>query len=167
MRRAFFLLLLLSACKKPLAEPPMAPSGPGPAPEARPIAPTPVQQIARNFERVAFPYDSAELTVAAQQALRENAALLAENPDVAVEVQGHCDERGTTEYNLALGQQRAAAVQRFLAANGVAKSRLAVVSYGEERPLQHGEGEHVWAQNRRAAFRVTGGDPEKVAGTVP
>jgi peptidoglycan-associated lipoprotein len=164
--RVVLLALALAACKKPVAGPPMADFGPEPAPAPAPVAPA-VARIARNFERVAFPYDSAELTAASQRALAENAALLVENADVTVEIQGHCDERGTTEYNLALGQKRAAAVRAFLVARGVGPSRLGVVSYGEERPFAEGEGEIAWAQNRRAEFRVTGGDVEAVAGTVP
>ena len=127
---------------------------------------TPTQEIARNFERVNFEYDSANLTTDAKSALDDNARILTENPGVTVQVQGHCDDRGTTSYNLSLGEQRAATVQRYLGACGVSATRIATISYGEERPLQSGEGEYAWAQNRRAEFLVTGGNTGLVMGTI-
>ena len=84
-----------------------------------------------------------------------------------VEIQGHADERGTTEYNLALGQKRAAAVRQFLLAEGVAPSRLSTISYGEEKPRAAGESETAWAQNRRAEFRITWSGDALVQGTTP
>jgi peptidoglycan-associated lipoprotein len=159
-------LLVLGACKKHVDDPVagyVEPPPPAPAPPAP--APTPAETVARNFERVQFVFDSAELTAAGKAALQENAALLTTYTDLSVEVQGHCDERGTTEYNLALGQARAQAVRKVLLASGASGSRVTAISYGEERPLEAGDGEVVWAENRRAEFRVTTGTAP-VRGTV-
>lgn len=166
MRTLLIALLLLPACKKPvpaasLGEPVPTEAAPAPAP-----APAVVQQVVRNFERVHFAFDSAALDEGSKAALRENATLLAAHADVKVEIQGHADERGTTEYNLALGDKRAAAVRSFLLAQGVAPTRLGTVSYGEERPLTGGYSETAWAQNRRAEFRVTYAGDALVEGTT-
>lgn len=107
-----------------------------------------------NFARVHFATDSALLDTEARQALAANAEILLQHRDVRVEVQGHADERGTIDYNLALGQRRGRVVIDELVARGVGPSRLALVSYGEERPLLAGAGESVWAENRRAEFRL-------------
>lgn len=162
----FLLLLAVAAgCKKPVpVEDPVRAVAP-PVEEAKPVA-TPAQQVARNFERVNFEFDSATLTAEAKVALDDNARILSEVPDLRIQVQGHCDDRGTTDYNVALGQQRAAAVQKYLMAAGVAATRVETLSYGEEKPLTSGEGEHVWAQNRRAEFLVLGGASSPVQGTT-
>jgi peptidoglycan-associated lipoprotein len=102
--------------------------------------------------RVFFDYDSAELRPDALGTLDAVAAWLAQNPQVNATIEGHCDERGTREYNLALGERRAAAVASYLAAAGVDPARLQTVSYGKERPAVVGSDETAWAQNRRAAF---------------
>jgi peptidoglycan-associated lipoprotein len=115
-------------------------------------------QMARNFERVYFDFDSSTLSASSKAALSENAAIMASVPDVRVEIQGHADDRGTTDYNIALGERRAQNVRSILTASGVAPSRVTQVSYGEERPVAVGGGESVWSQNRRAEFRVVWGD---------
>jgi peptidoglycan-associated lipoprotein len=107
---------------------------------------------------VYFDYDSNELTPDAQARLRTKAAILRANPGLQIRVDGHADERGSTEYNLALSQRRAETVRDFLAGYGIATSRISTIPYGEERPAVQGTGESVWAQNRRAEFSVTGGD---------
>ena len=106
----------------------------------------------RRFENqdIHFAYDSAELTPMSQMLLKEKAAWLEEQPGLYVEIQGHCDERGTTEYNLALGERRALAVKRFLVDLGIIPSRMSIISYGEEKPLALGHDETAWAKNRRA-----------------
>ena len=172
MRSLLALGLLLSAvslggCKK---APPAAPAPvvvPEAAPDPEPImeAPEPVQEIVKNFQRVYFDFDTASLGSEARSALSDNAALLQQHTAVKIEVQGHADERGTTEYNLALGQKRADSVKRFLSAQGVSASRLSVISYGEERPLEGLSSETAWSKNRRAEFRVTWGEAP-LAGTV-
>jgi peptidoglycan-associated lipoprotein len=103
---------------------------------------------------VNFDYDSAALTPAAKAILDQDAAIVQRNSGVRIEVQGHCDERGTTEYNLALGQRRADVVVRYLTGKGIASSRIKSVSYGEERPLSGGADEGSWSQNRRAELVV-------------
>lgn len=106
------------------------------------------------LETVYFDYDSAELKSEALTTLRENAAFLRENPGLRVQIEGHCDERGTFEYNLALGERRAQSVRKFLVKEGVEPSRLYTISYGEERPARVGHDESAWRWNRRAEFRI-------------
>ena len=117
-----------------------------------------------NFERVYFELDSSRLSPDARAALDENITLLQQRPDLKVEVQGHADERGTTDYNLALGARRAETVRNYMTKLGVAPERVTVLSYGEERPAAQGQGETVWSKNRRAEFRVTQGS--NVRGTL-
>jgi peptidoglycan-associated lipoprotein len=140
-----------------------------PAPEATtPWAPTEavVAIMLQNFQRVHFEFDSARLTPDSRAALSSNAELMRQYGSLAVEVQGHSDDRGTTEYNLALGQRRAAAVEEYLVALGVSPERVTIVTYGEEIPLQVGGGEVAWAANRRAEFRVIEGSDGAVAGSI-
>ncbi|SFR48202.1 peptidoglycan-associated lipoprotein [Marinobacter daqiaonensis] len=96
-----------------------------------------------------FDFDTAEIKPEARDVLAAHARYLANNPDVNVRLEGHTDERGTKEYNLALGERRANAVQRFLVVNGADRSQIETVSYGEEKPAAMGSGESAWAQNRR------------------
>jgi len=103
---------------------------------------------------VLFAYDSYVLSDAAQALLQAKAQFLKNNPDVQVVIEGHCDERGTREYNLALGDRRANAAQRYLTGLGVAGERMKTVSYGKERPLDPGQNEAAWAKNRRAHFVI-------------
>jgi peptidoglycan-associated lipoprotein len=105
---------------------------------------------------VTFDYDSSELREDARGTLRENAAWLQSHTGASVEVEGHCDERGTVEYNLALGAKRARTVRDYLAALGVADARLTTISYGEELPLCYEQNEGCWQRNRRAHFVVRG-----------
>ena len=105
-------------------------------------------------EDIFFEFDKATLTPEARETLTKNGGWLRTNPDVVITIEGHCDERGTNGYNLALGDRRAESVKIFLADLGVDRSRLATVSFGEERPLDRGQGEAAWAQNRRAHFLI-------------
>jgi peptidoglycan-associated lipoprotein len=105
---------------------------------------------------VYFGYDSAELTAEARAALDANAAVLKKYAAWTVTIEGHCDERGTAEYNLALGERRATAAQSYLVALGVPASRVKTVSYGKEFPFDPGHDEAAWAKNRRAHFVITG-----------
>jgi peptidoglycan-associated lipoprotein len=86
--------------------------------------------------------------------LKEKAAWLDQNPKVGIVIEGHCDERGTTEYNLALGERRAMSAQQFLLNLGVSAGRITIISFGEERPLDPGSDETAWAKNRRAHFVI-------------
>lgn len=101
-----------------------------------------------------FGYDKDDLTDAARATLRQNANWLKANPQWNVVLEGHCDERGTIEYNLALGQRRANSVRSYMASLGVDASRVRTVSYGEERPVDHGHNDAAWAKNRRAESKV-------------
>ena len=105
-------------------------------------------------ELVLFDYDSSVLTPMAQERVQSKAAYLKVYPNVKVIIEGHCDERGTPEYNLALGERRAEATKAFLVDLGVSPSRLTTISYGEERPFGMGHDESAWSQNRRAHFVV-------------
>ena len=102
-----------------------------------------------------FDYDSAELSPAAKTALDENAGVLKKYGAWVLTIEGHCDERGTPEYNLALGERRAVAARTYLVALGVASDRLRTVSYGKEFPFDPGHDEGAWAKNRRAHFVIT------------
>lgn len=106
---------------------------------------------------VHFDYDSFELDEPSRQTLQENAEWLKDHPNTRVEIEGHCDDRGTVEYNLALGAKRAAAAKSYLVALGIGRDRLTTISYGEELPLCHEETESCWSENRRAHFVVVGG----------
>ena len=103
---------------------------------------------------VFFDYDKAELRGDARAVLQEDARILKENPDARITLEGHCDERGTEEYNLALGQRRAEVVKAYLVDLGVAASRLSTISYGEEKPFSQGHDESAWSQNRRVHFLI-------------
>ena len=107
-------------------------------------------------DRVLFQYDSYELDEEARTILGKQAEWLARYPAVRVTVEGHADERGTREYNLALGDRRATAAKNFLAAQGVATGRMSTISFGKERPSAEGSDEAAWAQNRRAVTVVAG-----------
>jgi peptidoglycan-associated lipoprotein len=106
---------------------------------------------------VHFDYDQSDVRPDARAALDAKIPILQANPNVAIRIAGHTDERGSDEYNLALGQRRAAAAKRYLVERGIAESRIETISYGEERPVAQGSDEDAWAQNRRAEFEITGG----------
>jgi peptidoglycan-associated lipoprotein len=105
-----------------------------------------------------FEYDSDQLTEESRDRLRDKASILRANPGITLRIEGHADERGSTEYNLALGQRRAEAVRTFMAGFGIGGNRLPTISYGKERPLVEGSGEAAWARNRRAEFVITAGE---------
>ena len=105
-------------------------------------------------DRVFFGYNSSELDTDAQQLLQDQAAWLKQYDDKSITIEGHCDERGTREYNLALGEQRAQAVKNWLILLGIDTSRLATISYGKERPAVIGSNDGAWSQNRRSVTTV-------------
>ena len=117
------------------------------APSARTIA---ENQLASVGNTVLFGFDSASLTDAAKATLNRQAALMQASPTVRVVIGGHADERGTREYNLALGERRAAATRDYLVAKGVNAARVRIISYGKERPVAVGSNDVSWAKNRRA-----------------
>lgn len=106
---------------------------------------------------VFFEYDSDEVTGEAEEKLRAKAEILRANPGLRLRIEGHADQRGSTEYNLALGQRRAESVRAWLSAYGIAEDRLNTLSYGKERLLDDGTDEASYARNRRAEFVITGG----------
>jgi len=146
--------------------PPRPPAPPEPVRET-PIPPEPVtsdplvatdiDQINKNspFQPVFFAFDSAEVDAEAQKVLNANAEILRKYPSWVITIEGHSDERGTAEYNLALGERRAAAARTYLVSLGIPADRLKTVSYGKEFPFDPGHDEAAWAKNRRAHFVVT------------
>jgi peptidoglycan-associated lipoprotein len=112
---------------------------------------SPADTLATIGNTVYFSYDSAALDGNSKGSLFRQAAFLNANPTLTVTIEGHCDERGTREYNLALGERRAAAARDYLLAQGVDPARIKVISYGKERPAMAGSNEESWAKNRRAA----------------
>jgi len=157
MRKALTLVAaatLLAACSTSEEETvqPASSVQPTPAPVTTPSTPTrnAGDVFANIGDRVFFDSDSSALDSGDQQALQAQAAWMNEFSSVSVTVEGHCDERGTREYNLALGDRRANAVKEYLTALGVAPSRISTISYGKERPAVIGSNESAWAQNRRA-----------------
>lgn len=125
------------------------PTPPAPAPTPEPAKP---QVTAHDLQIVYFAYDSFTLDDAARAVLDSNAKLLRDNPALNPSVDGHTDERGTVEYNQALGQKRAEAVQQYLTDAGIPASRFRIISYGKERPADEGHDESAWAKNRRVEF---------------
>jgi peptidoglycan-associated lipoprotein len=158
----FVASLALSACKKkpvPTPEPVLLelPDEDIQGEDAVIAVPESVTRMVQNFQRLHFEFDSDSLSDEAIAALSENVEIMQEHGDIKLQLQGHADERGTTDYNLALGQKRAHAVQRYMEASGVSGSRLTVTSYGEEAPLVSGASEQAWTQNRRCEFIITWG----------
>ena len=156
---------------------PAAPARPTPPPaparpterveEPLPVPPEPIAEDAIGgkslddlnrdspFKPAFFDYDSAELDPAAQKIVEANAGLMRKFSTWMVTIEGHCDERGTAEYNLALGERRAMAVKTYLVSLGISADRLRIVSYGKEFPFDPAHSEAAWAKNRRAHFVIT------------
>ena len=155
--------VFVEGCKKKIEEPATTMVAPPAAPSEPP--PPPVVEMAKNFTRVYFDFDSSTLTSQSKSALDANVQIMKDNGDIKLELQGHADERGTTDYNLALGQRRANSVYQYMTAGGIPTSRLKVISYGEERPRERGASETAWAQNRRAEFVITWKGEANVSGT--
>jgi peptidoglycan-associated lipoprotein len=128
-----------------------APTPPPPAP--RP-APPKEYQASDALKPVYFAFDNAVLRPADTKILDDSAKWLSSNPNYLLLIEGHCDERGTNDYNLALGDKRAKAAMNHLVAQGVKSDRIAIVSYGEERPACNEHNESCWSKNRRAQFLV-------------
>ena len=149
------------------AVPPRPPAPPEPVREPVAVPPEPVRDDAISsaslddlnknspLKPVYFELDSSDLSSSNQKALDDNAALLKRYSSWAVTVEGHCDERGTAEYNLALGERRAIAARAYLVSLGIAADRLRTVSYGKEFPFDPGHDESAFAKNRRAHFVIT------------
>jgi len=108
----------------------------------------------RLLKDIHFDFDKYDILPEDAQILKENAALLMNYPKVKIQVEGHCDERGTNEYNLALGERRANAAKKYLVSLGISTDRISSISYGEEKPLDTGHNEEAWAKNRRGHFVI-------------
>ncbi len=181
MSLLFVVTMLVTACHKnkppvvrPAPPPPPSstagakpPSPPEPVAEPTVVPPEPVAEdkiaaaslddLNRNspLQPVFFDLDSADINSAGQAALESDATLLKKYPTWTVTIEGHCDERGTAEYNLALGERRAIAARTYLVSLGISADRLRTVSYGKEFPFDPGHDEAAWAKNRRAHFVIT------------
>jgi peptidoglycan-associated lipoprotein len=153
------LVATAGCAKKHPAELPPAPGAPPPAPAAAPQDSV-VPGSRADFERsvtsntIHFALDKYDVDDESRAILDSQAAWLAKYPNVTVSLEGHCDERGTREYNLGLGDRRANAAKNYLAARGIAPGRINTISYGKERPIALGSDEASWAQNRRAVTIV-------------
>ena len=165
--------------ENPAAQVPPAAAVPEPArpvvrtPETAPLAETPTKEAAvkqeparemitgqpagaleNELQKIYFNFDSADLSNDSRSALSKNAELLTKQPAVKLRIEGNCDERGSDEYNLALGERRAKAARDYLVNLGVQPDRLSVISYGEEKPADPGHDEAAWAKNRRDEFVI-------------
>lgn len=161
--------LVLGACKKkPAPAPTPAPTPTERAPERTAPTAAPVDTMAAYNEKVAatrmrlletiyFEYDADELRDDARESLDAKIAILNANPGLRIRVAGHCDERGSDEYNIALGRRRAEAAKRYLTDRGVDASRIETSSFGRERPAVQGSTEEAWSKNRRDEFEITAG----------
>ncbi len=158
------LAALAGGCAKKAQEAPPTPP-PAPAvqpkteapatPPATPPAPSAAAKLSSaDFSDAFFDFDSFALRDDARAALDKDAKLLRDAGDAAITIEGHCDERGTDEYNQALGEKRANAARDYLVNAGITASRIQTISYGKERPFAEGHDEAAWAQNRRAHFVV-------------
>lgn len=110
---------------------------------------------AMGMQTINFPFDSFEIVGENREKLRNNIQIMKSNPSVAVQIEGHCDERGGIQYNLALGEKRANSIKQQMVAGGIGGSRLTTISFGKEKPVASGSGEDAWAQNRRGNFVIT------------
>jgi peptidoglycan-associated lipoprotein len=159
------LALAVAGCasKKPAALPPPPPTSaepetPPPPPETGALPGSKADFLAKaGSDTVHFGTDLYDVDSTAAATLDAQAAWLAHFPNVKVTIEGHCDERGTREYNLALGDRRANAVKNYLAGKGIAAARMTTISYGKERPVAMGSDESAWAQNRRAVTVLISG----------
>jgi peptidoglycan-associated lipoprotein len=167
---ALLLTFFFTACHKEEPPPPTAEAQPRPTapPSGLPPGPPPTpgvsvssrtfQQAIQEFQNqdINFDFDQYDLRPDARAILDRKAAFLNENGSVRTQIEGHCDERGTEAYNLALGERRANTAKQYLTTAGISAGRLSTISYGKERPLDPGHNEAAWARNRRDHFVVTG-----------
>lgn len=167
------LVLVVACSPKPKPEPPPPPPAtptptvvtlePTPAPTPRPtprsaeddIKAMSLDRVSSYLKPVFYDYDKADLRADSRDVLAANAAWLKGHSSVLVTIEGHCDERGTAQYNLALGDRRANAAKEYLVSLGIEAGRVKTVSYGKERPFATGHDEDSWAKNRRGHFVVT------------
>jgi peptidoglycan-associated lipoprotein len=177
------LALSVAACrKKPVVQPEPIPNNPPARTDGNNTGSTPAPAPTTNRDSIErfnaavkateaslmtaiyFDYDVAELSVASRNTLETKAQILRDNPDVRIRIEGNADNRGSNEYNLALGQRRAAAARDYLVSRGIAASRIETVSLGEEKPAVQGEDESAWSKNRRDEFAMIAGSIKKPLG---
>ncbi len=159
---AVFLIMTLAACSTTPKEPAATPAQPAQVtdytPSEKPVQAVAVgptkPQVAVELGDVFFAFDKFDLTAESRAILAKNAEVLLADSDIMITIEGHCDERGTEEYNLGLGERRASSARNYLVSLGVSASRIKTISYGEERPFKWGSNEAAWSQNRRAHFVV-------------
>jgi peptidoglycan-associated lipoprotein len=143
-----------TAPSEPAVTEPETPTEPITEPAVEP-QPEVVRLTEDQFQIAFFDFDKYNLRSDARAALEANARLLKDNPNVKVLIEGHCDERGTVEYNLALGEKRARTSMDYLVSLGIEGNRLEIISYGKEKPIALGHDESSWSKNRRAEFGIT------------
>jgi len=165
-RIALFLLilavpvLLMNCGKSPKPVEEVQPTVTTPPPEPPKVEPQvepqpEVKKIAESdFKIVYFDFDKYNLVDSAKLALENNAAILKDNPGIVVKIEGHCDERGTVEYNISLGEKRAMAAMNYIKELGIDPARMTIISYGKSKPAVAGSNEAAWAKNRRGEFRI-------------
>ncbi len=164
---AVLLVVAMAGCKRPRKAVSIPSSGPGAAGEGFgegiPLSAMPESMIFGEitdpemkaiFEDIHFDYNDSTVKESERPIIENIGAWLKENPDVVIQVEGHCDERGSNEYNLALGERRSLGVRGYLVTLGVGPERIYTISYGEERPVGTGHDESAWWQNRRGHFMV-------------
>src|SRR5216683_5168683 len=127
-------------------------NAPPPPPPPAPPSLTEEQLFAQNVKDIYFDYDKSDIRASEQSSIQADAAFLQQHPNISFTIEGHCDERGSTEYNLALGDNRASAVKNALVSAGIAADRIKTVSYGKEKPFCTESNESCWQQNRRGHF---------------
>ncbi len=150
-------MLFVVSCQKKVAAQAPAPAPappPKPAPAPPPPAPAKLEIPAFMTERIYFDFDKSVLKLEAQSLLKKKAEWLKANSGTKLLIEGNCDERGTAEYNLALGERRAESAKKFLVDLGVDAKRISTISYGEERPLDPRHNEEAWAKNRNDGFVI-------------
>jgi len=149
------IVILFGCAKKETVKPeepaPAPATAPAPAPqeETKTLPPTPI-----TLESIYFDFDKSNIREDAKDVLKKNAQIIKENPGIRVRIEGNCDERGTNEYNMGLGERRANAARDYLVNLGIDKNILSTVSYGEEKPVCTDHNESCWSKNRRADFIV-------------
>ena len=139
---------------QPMTETPTSDSSIKQEPAAEETPGTRISQLQSELQKIYFNFDAADLSEDARSVLLKNAELLLKNPSVKVKIEGNCDERGSDDYNMALGERRAQAARDYLVNLGVQPDRLSTITYGEENPAEQGEDEATMAKNRRAEFVI-------------
>ena len=162
MRNSYIALAAVATLAACASRPAPAPTPAAPAPAAQPAPSGPVPGSAEEFrvtvgDRIFFGYDRFDLTPEARAILERQAAWLRRYPNVRLLVEGNCDERGTREYNLALGARRAAAARDYIVSLGISGDRMTTVSYGKERPMDPRSNEQAWSVNRNAHSTIVSG----------